>query len=243
MKTGEFMLDARQRTLRDANGRVFDLAAHLWRVDEGTVSGRKISAVDALRWLQRDSGHPAARAGRGRRRPSRRRRGPRAGAWLVAASREGRHRGAMRRPRRRDARRVRGCRDRGWPQHRPPPRRHDRRRERRGHRADRDGPRHRAQCGDRARRVCVIAIGGSYGTLSEMALAMHAGKVVSRCAARRPSTASTWWRPSTRRSTRSRVSRSASTAARNPRFRGRTRERARLKPAVYHPHRAGVAQW
>ena len=58
MKTGEFMLDARQRTLRDANGRVFDLAAHQWRVDEGTVSGRKISSIDALRWLQRDSGRP-----------------------------------------------------------------------------------------------------------------------------------------------------------------------------------------
>ena len=40
MKTAEFTLDARQRTLRDANGRVFDLAAHQWRVDEGTVSGR-----------------------------------------------------------------------------------------------------------------------------------------------------------------------------------------------------------
>ena len=26
--------------------------------------------------------------------------------------------------------------------------------------------------------LCVIAMGGSYGTLSEMALAMHAGKVV-----------------------------------------------------------------
>ena len=58
MKTAEFTLDARQRTLRDANGRVFDLAAHQWRVDEGTVSGRKIAAVDALRWLQRDSGRP-----------------------------------------------------------------------------------------------------------------------------------------------------------------------------------------
>jgi len=58
MKTGEFMLDARQRTLRDANGRVFDLATHQWRVDEGTVSGRRLAAADALRWLQRDSGRP-----------------------------------------------------------------------------------------------------------------------------------------------------------------------------------------
>lgn len=58
MRTGEFMLDARQRTLRDANGRVFDLATHQWRVDEGTVSGRRLAAADALRWLQRDSGRP-----------------------------------------------------------------------------------------------------------------------------------------------------------------------------------------
>jgi len=58
MKTTELILDARQRSLRDANGRVFDLATHQWYADDGTMTGRKISATDALRWLQRDSGHP-----------------------------------------------------------------------------------------------------------------------------------------------------------------------------------------
>lgn len=58
MKTGDLMLDARQKRLRDANGRAYDLATHQWQVDEGTVSGRRLMAVEALRWVQRDSGHP-----------------------------------------------------------------------------------------------------------------------------------------------------------------------------------------
>lgn len=58
MKTSELMLDARQRTLRDANGRVYDLAARQWRADDATISGKRVSAPEALRWLQRDSGHP-----------------------------------------------------------------------------------------------------------------------------------------------------------------------------------------
>jgi uncharacterized protein (TIGR00725 family) len=58
MKTSELTLDVRQRALRDANGRVYDLATREWRADDATVSGRRVSAPDAVRWLQRDSGHP-----------------------------------------------------------------------------------------------------------------------------------------------------------------------------------------
>ena len=58
MKTSELMLDARQRTLRDASGRVYDLATREWRADDATMSGKRVSAPEALRWLQRDSGHP-----------------------------------------------------------------------------------------------------------------------------------------------------------------------------------------
>ncbi|CAG0953256.1 pyrimidine/purine-5'-nucleotide nucleosidase [Burkholderiales bacterium] len=58
MKTSELMLDTRQRILRDARGRVFDLATHEWRAEETTLTGKRIGASDALRWLQRDSGHP-----------------------------------------------------------------------------------------------------------------------------------------------------------------------------------------
>lgn len=58
MKTGDLMLDARQKRLRDANGRAYDLATHQWQVDEGTVSGRRLTVVEALRWVQHDSGHP-----------------------------------------------------------------------------------------------------------------------------------------------------------------------------------------
>jgi len=178
MKTGEFMLDARQRTLRDANGRVFDLASHQWRVDEGTVSGRKIAAVDALRWLQRDSGRP-------RREPVAVVGGRRAGAAdlerahaLGAALAKvgivvlcGGRGGVMRAV-------CEGVATEGGLSIGLLP----------GDSiADANdavtvpiatglGIARNAVIARAA--LCVVAIGGSYGTLSEMALAMHAGKVV-----------------------------------------------------------------
>jgi len=178
MKTAEFTLDARQRTLRDANGRVFDLAAHQWRVDEGTVSGRRISSVDALRWLQRDSGRP-------RREPVAVVGGRRAGAAdlerahaLGAALAKvgivvlcGGRGGVMRAV-------CEGVASEGGLSIGLLP----------GDTvADANdsvsvpiatglGIARNAVIARAS--LCVIAVGGSYGTLSEMALAMHAGKVV-----------------------------------------------------------------
>jgi len=178
MKTGEFMLDARQRTLRDANGRVFDLAAHQWRVDEGTVSGRRISSVDALRWLQRDSGRP-------RREPVAVVGGRRAGAAdlekahaLGAALARagvvvlcGGRGGVMRAV-------CEGVATEGGLSIGLLP-------------GDTTADANDAVTVPIATglgiarnaviargALCIVAVGGSYGTLSEMALAMHAGKVV-----------------------------------------------------------------
>ena len=174
----DFTLDARQRALRDANGRVFDLAAHQWRVDEGTVSGRRISALDALRWLQRDSGHP-------RREPVAVVGGRRAGAADLDAAHAlgaglaklgvvvicGGRGGVMRAV-------CEGVATEGGISVGLLP----------GDTvADANdavtipiatglGIARNAVIARAA--MCTIAVGGSYGTLSEMALAMHAGKVV-----------------------------------------------------------------
>jgi uncharacterized protein (TIGR00725 family) len=174
----EFTLDARQRALRDANGRVFDLASHQWRVDEGTVSGRRLSAVDALRWLQRDSGHP-------RREPVAVVGGRRAGAADLDAAFAlgaglaklgvvvicGGRGGVMRAV-------CEGAASEGGTSVGLLP----------GDTiADANdavtipiatglGIARNAVIARAA--LCVVAVGGSHGTLSEMALAMHAGKVV-----------------------------------------------------------------
>ena len=175
---GEFTLDARQRELRDANGRLFDLASHQWRVDEGTVTGRRLSALDALRWLQRDSGRP-------RREPVAVVGGRRAGAADLEAAYAlgaglakvgltvicGGRGGVMRAV-------CEGVASEGgvsigllpgdtiaeanesvtFPI------------------ATGLGIARNAVIARAA--LCVVAVGGHYGTLSEMALAMHAGKVV-----------------------------------------------------------------
>ena len=175
---GEFTLDARQRALRDANGRVFDLATHQWRVDEGTVSGRRLSSLDALRWLQRDSGHP-------RREPVAVVGGRRAGAADLEAATElgaglakmgvvvicGGRGGVMRAV-------CEGVASEGGISIGLLP-------------GDTVGEANDAVTipiatglgiGRNAviarASMCVVAVGGHYGTLSEMALAMHAGKVV-----------------------------------------------------------------
>jgi uncharacterized protein (TIGR00725 family) len=174
----EFTLDARQRALRDANGRVFDLASHQWRVDEGTVTGRRLSAVDALRWLQRDSGRP-------RREPVAVIGGRRAGAAdLESATQLG--------ARLAKAGLVVVCGGRGGVM----------RAVCEGV-ASEGGISIGLLPGDTVAEaneavtiplatglgiarnavvvrsaMCVVAVGGHYGTLSEMALAMHAGKVV-----------------------------------------------------------------
>ena len=174
----EFTLDARQRALRDANGRVFDLATHQWRVDEGTVTGRRLTAIDALRWLQRDSGHP-------RREPVAVVGGRRAGAADLERAAElgaglakagivvicGGRGGVMRAV-------CEGVASEGGISIGLLP----------GDTiADANdavtipiasglGIARNAVIARSA--MCVVAVGGSHGTLSEMALAMHAGKVV-----------------------------------------------------------------
>lgn len=53
-----FSLDRRGNTLHDAAGRRFDPATRSWRAVPGPASGDAIDATRAAGWLQRDSGHP-----------------------------------------------------------------------------------------------------------------------------------------------------------------------------------------
>jgi uncharacterized protein (TIGR00725 family) len=53
-----FSLDRRTNTLRDAAGRRFDPAARAWRLDDRASAGEHVDAVAAARWLQRESRHP-----------------------------------------------------------------------------------------------------------------------------------------------------------------------------------------
>ena len=175
------MLDARQRSLRDANGRVFDLAAHQWYADDGTMTGRKISATDALRWLQRDSGHPrrepvgvvggrrASADGARARRTRSARRSPRPACAVLCGGRGGVMRAACEGVASEggisigllpgdtitdanDAVTVPLATGLGYA---------------------RNAVIARAS-------MCLVSIGGSYGTLSELALAMQGGKACSR---------------------------------------------------------------
>jgi uncharacterized protein (TIGR00725 family) len=52
-------LDRARRTLRDGAGRVFDLGSHTWRSDAVAGSGEAVGAAAAVAWLQRESGRPA----------------------------------------------------------------------------------------------------------------------------------------------------------------------------------------
>ncbi|MFO1284650.1 MAG: lysine decarboxylase [Burkholderiales bacterium] len=58
MTDAELFLDRRQRTLRDGSGRRYDLATRAWIADEDTVSGARIDRRAAVGWLQRESGGP-----------------------------------------------------------------------------------------------------------------------------------------------------------------------------------------
>ena len=52
-------LDRARRTLRDGAGRVFDLGSHTWRPDAVAGSGEEVGVAAAVAWLQRESGRPA----------------------------------------------------------------------------------------------------------------------------------------------------------------------------------------
>ncbi|CAM5762655.1 TIGR00725 family protein [Bosea minatitlanensis] len=49
-------LDAGRGLLRDAAGRRFDPAARLWAAGDGAEAGEAVTAAEALRWLQKESG-------------------------------------------------------------------------------------------------------------------------------------------------------------------------------------------
>ena len=51
-------LDRKSRTLLDARGQAFDPAKRLWQPSETAETGGEISLPDAVRWLQQDSGSP-----------------------------------------------------------------------------------------------------------------------------------------------------------------------------------------
>jgi uncharacterized protein (TIGR00725 family) len=52
-------LDRARRTLRDEAGRAFDLGSHTWRSDAVAGSGEAVGVAAAVAWLQRESGRPA----------------------------------------------------------------------------------------------------------------------------------------------------------------------------------------
>jgi uncharacterized protein (TIGR00725 family) len=54
----ELSLDAGRSRLGDAAGRGFDPATRLWSAGTGIAGGPAISVTEALRWLQRESGRP-----------------------------------------------------------------------------------------------------------------------------------------------------------------------------------------
>ena len=58
MTRTELYLDKRRRLLRDGSGRRYDLETREWSADEDTVSGARTDLRGALAWLQRDSGAP-----------------------------------------------------------------------------------------------------------------------------------------------------------------------------------------
>lgn len=51
-------LDRPRRCLHDGAGLVFDGATHAWRSATGSLGGDPIAAVPAVRWLQKESGTP-----------------------------------------------------------------------------------------------------------------------------------------------------------------------------------------
>jgi len=53
-----FRLDRAGKALFDARGRRFDAAQHIWRDASVVPSGDKVDAVSAATWQQRESGHP-----------------------------------------------------------------------------------------------------------------------------------------------------------------------------------------
>ena len=53
-----FSLDRRTKALHDAAGRRFDPAARIWNAGGGASPGEPVDAIAAARWLQRESGHP-----------------------------------------------------------------------------------------------------------------------------------------------------------------------------------------
>ncbi|CAH1664824.1 conserved hypothetical protein [Hyphomicrobiales bacterium] len=57
-RDGQLRLDVVGGRLYDGHGRVFELAARRWSVAELAVRGEPVSAAGALRWLQRESGMP-----------------------------------------------------------------------------------------------------------------------------------------------------------------------------------------
>lgn len=52
------LLDRTRGILRDTEGRRFDPATRRWRAARGKPHGQPVSLREALRWLQRDSGQP-----------------------------------------------------------------------------------------------------------------------------------------------------------------------------------------
>lgn len=58
IENARLCLDVESAQLRDGRGRVFDPAARRWNEAEPTVRGEPVSAARALRWLQRESGTP-----------------------------------------------------------------------------------------------------------------------------------------------------------------------------------------
>jgi hypothetical protein len=53
-----FSLDRARGLLHDAAGRRFDPVARTWQPAPGTVGGETVDAIAAARWLQRESGRP-----------------------------------------------------------------------------------------------------------------------------------------------------------------------------------------
>jgi len=52
-----FRLERAQGALFDAHGRRFDAAARAWRAADAAAAGTPVDALEAARWLQRESGH------------------------------------------------------------------------------------------------------------------------------------------------------------------------------------------
>jgi uncharacterized protein (TIGR00725 family) len=60
MSVGHLVLDRAARTLHDGAGRTFDLSTRRWAPTGADASGdgKRLDAIEALGWLQRESGHP-----------------------------------------------------------------------------------------------------------------------------------------------------------------------------------------